>query len=51
MRDLSKIVDTVEYTQWKWYRETNDSRYVALTLPRVLSRLPYGSQNEADRRV
>lgn len=42
-RDLAKIFEGVEYAQWKSFRESEDSRYVALTMPRVLSRLPYGS--------
>lgn len=41
-RDLAKIFDSVEYAAWKSFRESEDSRYVALTLPRVLGRLPYG---------
>src|SRR5262249_13315235 len=41
-RDLAKIFDTVEYAQWRSFRESEDSRYVALTLPHVLARLPYG---------
>jgi type VI secretion system protein ImpC len=41
-RDLAKIFDSVEYAQWKSFRESEDSRYVALTMPRVLARLPYG---------
>jgi type VI secretion system protein ImpC len=43
-RDLAKIFDGVEYASWKSFRESEDSRYVALTLPHVLSRLPYGAQ-------
>src|SRR5207248_381582 len=42
-RDLAKIFESVEYAAWKSFRESEDSRYVALTLPRVLARLPYGS--------
>lgn len=42
-RDLEKIFDTVEYTKWRSYRDSEDSRFVTLTMPRVLSRLPYGS--------
>jgi type VI secretion system protein ImpC len=45
-RDLEKIFDTVEYTKWKSYRETEDARFVTLVMPRVLSRLPYGSQTK-----
>jgi type VI secretion system protein ImpC len=41
-RDLAKIFDTVEYAKWKSFRESEDSRYVALTLPHILMRLPYG---------
>jgi type VI secretion system protein ImpC len=40
-RDLSKVFDTVEYAKWKSFRESEDSRYVGLTLPRFLGRLPY----------
>ncbi|HEX5310448.1 type VI secretion system contractile sheath large subunit [Aquabacterium sp.] len=40
-RDLSKVFDTVEYAKWKSFRESEDSRYVALTLPRFLGRLPF----------
>ncbi len=41
-RDLAKIFESVEYASWKSFRESEDSRYVALTMPRVLGRLPYG---------
>jgi type VI secretion system protein ImpC len=42
-RDLEKIFDSVEYVQWSSFRDAEDSRFVVLTLPRVLSRLPYGA--------
>ncbi len=42
-RDLAKIFDTVEYVKWKSFRDSEDARYVALTMPRVLGRLPYGT--------
>ena len=42
-RDLAKIFEAVEYAAWKSFRESEDSRYVALTMPRVLARLPYGA--------
>ncbi len=45
-RDLEKIFDTVEYTKWKSYRESEDSRFVTLVMPRVLARLPYGSMTK-----
>ncbi len=43
-RDLAKIFGGVEYASWKSFRESEDSRYVALTLPHVLGRLPYGEE-------
>jgi type VI secretion system protein ImpC len=43
-RDLAKIFDTVEYAKWKSFRSSEDSRYVGLTLPHVLGRLPYGPE-------
>ncbi|MGF1580242.1 MAG: type VI secretion system contractile sheath large subunit [Gemmataceae bacterium] len=44
VRDLAKIFESVEYAPWKSFRDSEDSRYVALTMPRVLARLPYGEQ-------
>jgi len=41
-RDLAKIFESTEYAKWKSFRNSEDSRYVALCLPQVLMRLPYG---------
>jgi len=41
-RDLTKIFQTPEYASWRSLRESEDSRYIGLTMPRFLSRLPYG---------
>jgi type VI secretion system protein ImpC len=41
-RDIGKIFDSTEYAKWKGFRESDDSRYVCLTCPRILMRLPYG---------
>jgi type VI secretion system protein ImpC len=41
-RDLAKIFDNDAYIRWKSFRESEDSRYVGLTLPHILLRLPYG---------
>ncbi|GAB3438562.1 type VI secretion system contractile sheath large subunit [Insolitispirillum peregrinum] len=43
-RDLSKIFESTELVKWRSFRESEDSRYVALTLPRWLVRLPYGPE-------
>ncbi|MCR8526197.1 type VI secretion system contractile sheath large subunit, partial [Escherichia coli] len=42
-RDLEKIFETPEYIKWRSFRDSEDSRFTTLTMPRVLSRLPYGS--------
>ncbi|MEZ5362002.1 MAG: type VI secretion system contractile sheath large subunit [Bryobacterales bacterium] len=41
-RDLAKVFDTTEYARWKGFRASEDSRYVCLTMPRVVLRVPYG---------
>src|SRR5262245_20310109 len=45
-RDLSMIFDTVEYAKWKSFRESEDSRYVGLTMPHTLMRIPYGRKTK-----
>ena len=45
-RDLTKIFQTAEYAGWRSLREAEDSRYVGLTMPRFLSRLPYGAKTD-----
>ena len=42
-RDLEKIFDSSEYAKWRSFRDSEDSRFVSLVLPRVLARLPYGA--------
>lgn len=43
-RDLAKIFDSTVYAKWKAFRETEDSRYVAITGPRMLLREPFGRE-------
>jgi type VI secretion system protein ImpC len=45
-RDLSKVFDNTEYAKWKSFRQSEDSRYVGLTAPRMLLRLPYGKNTK-----
>ena len=40
-RDLAKLFESAELIKWRGFRETEDSRYVTLALPKVLLRLPY----------
>ncbi|MGD8568703.1 MAG: type VI secretion system contractile sheath large subunit [Gammaproteobacteria bacterium] len=42
-RDLEKIFDSAEYIKWRSFRDSEDSRFVSLVMPRVLARLPYGA--------
>ncbi|HEY2539689.1 MAG TPA: type VI secretion system contractile sheath large subunit [Stellaceae bacterium] len=46
-RDLSKIFESAELITWRSFRESEDSRYVVLALPRVLLRLPYGPDTKS----
>jgi type VI secretion system protein ImpC len=43
-RDLAKIFGTPEYAAWRSLRQSEDARYLGLTMPRVLARLPYGAK-------
>jgi len=45
-RDLTKIFQTPEYAAWRSLRESDDSRYLGLAMPRFLSRLPYGAKTD-----
>jgi type VI secretion system protein ImpC len=43
-RDLTKIFGTPEYAAWRSLRESDDSRYLAMCMPRFLARPPYGAR-------
>jgi type VI secretion system protein ImpC len=43
-RDLSKIFETPDYAAWKSLRDSENSRYLGLCMPRVLAREPYGAK-------
>ena len=44
-RDLTKIFGSTLYAKWQSFRDSEDSRYVALCLPGFLLRSPYGSDD------
>lgn len=44
-RDLSIIFENTELGKWQSFRESEDSRYVALALPHILMRGPYGEDS------
>ncbi|MFP1498155.1 type VI secretion system contractile sheath domain-containing protein [Escherichia coli] len=41
-RDLANLFETTDYARWRSFRQTEDSRYVGLTLPQSLGCIPYG---------
>ncbi|MBB3226955.1 type VI secretion system protein ImpC [Luteibacter sp. Sphag1AF] len=43
-RDLGKIFQTPEHAAWREFRQSDDARYVGLTMPRFLARPPYGAR-------
>jgi type VI secretion system protein ImpC len=45
-RDLEKIFTAIEYTKWRAYRDSEDSRFATLVMPRVLARMPYGAETK-----
>ncbi len=47
-RDLADKFTSTEYAKWRGFRDTEDSRFVTLAMPRVLARQPYG---EATRKI
>ncbi|HHP7235662.1 MAG TPA: type VI secretion system contractile sheath large subunit [Desulfobacterales bacterium] len=44
-RDMAKIFQRTEFAKWRSFRESDDARYVALAMPHILMRLPYGRAN------
>lgn len=49
LKDISAIFEGPLYTKWKSFRESEDARYVGLTLPRFLLREPYSTENNPIR--
>jgi len=45
-RDLTKLFQTPEHAAWRALRESDDSRYLGLVMPRFLARIPYGAKTE-----
>jgi type VI secretion system protein ImpC len=43
-RDLTKLFSTPEYAAWRSLRDSEDSKYIGLAMPRFLARLPYGAK-------
>lgn len=45
-RDLGKLFDATDYAAWRTFRDTSDSRYLALTMPRFMGRPTYGAKTD-----
>lgn len=45
-RDLGGIFESGEYIKWRSFRDSDDSRFVTLVMPRTLARTPYGSNTK-----
>ena len=44
--DIMRLFDAPDYAAWRGLRDSDDARYLALCLPRVLARQPYGAKSE-----
>ena len=48
--DHARTLGQLDYLKWRAFRDTDDARFVGLTLPRVVMRLPYENDgSRADR--
>jgi type VI secretion system protein ImpC len=45
-KELEKLFDSPELASYKSFRESEDSKYVALVLPKYMSRIPYGNKTD-----
>ena len=45
LKDLESIFEGPQYAKWQAFRESDDSRNIALTVPRFMLRQPYGAEN------
>ncbi len=46
LKDLQSVFEGPQYIKWNSFRESEDARYMGLTLPRFLLRLPYGPDTQ-----
>jgi len=48
---LSRAFEQVDYLKWRSFRLSEDARFVGLTLPRMLMRLPHDPESPGGRRL
>lgn len=46
IRDLKTWFGGTDFVKWREFRETPDARFVALAMPRVMAREPYGAETK-----
>lgn len=46
-KPIAPAFDSPAYASWNSFRESDDARYVALTMPRTMARLPYGDKGKS----
>lgn len=46
-RDLTNLFQRPEYAAWRSLRDSEEARYIGLTLPRFLARQPYGARTDS----
>lgn len=44
MKDMKSLFESPSYIKWQSFRASEDARYVGLTMPRFMLRLPYGEK-------
>jgi type VI secretion system ImpC/EvpB family protein len=49
--NLPRVFEQVDYLKWRSFRQSPDSRFVGLTLPRMLMRLPHEEGSAGGRRL
>ena len=50
LKDLASIYEMPQFTKWNGFRESEDARFVGLTVPRFMLRVPYGIQTAPSKK-
>ena len=50
LKDLASIYEMPQFTKWNSFRESEDARFVGLTVPRFMLRVPYGAQTAPSKK-
>ncbi len=47
LRDLKALFESPQYARWRSFRDSEDSRYVGLCMPRFMLRVPYDADHKS----